>query len=60
MKAELAERIKTACKAVFETEIDVELSRPDEQFGDYATNVALGNDWGGLAGECCSPRPTPR
>jgi arginyl-tRNA synthetase len=41
MKAELAQQIKTASKAVFDVDIDAELTRPDEQFGDYATNVAL-------------------
>ncbi len=28
-------------KDVFDQDVKVELSRPDEQFGDYATNVAL-------------------
>lgn len=30
-----------AVKALFSREIDVELTRPDAKFGDYATNVAL-------------------
>jgi arginyl-tRNA synthetase len=41
MKEELVKQVKTACKAVFDVDIEVELSRPEEQFGDYATNVAL-------------------
>lgn len=33
--------IEQACKDVFNTAVEVVLTRPDEQFGDYATNVAL-------------------
>ncbi len=33
--------IETACKKLFDEEVTTELSRPDEQFGDYATNVAM-------------------
>lgn len=33
--------LRTAAKKLFETEVEVELTRPDEQFGDFATNVAL-------------------
>jgi arginyl-tRNA synthetase len=33
--------IQAACKELFDVDIDVVLTRPDEQFGDYATNVAL-------------------
>lgn len=33
--------LRSACKKLFNTDIELELSRPDEQFGDYATNVAL-------------------
>jgi len=33
--------IAASCKDLFDMDMDVELSRPDEQFGDYATNVAL-------------------
>jgi arginyl-tRNA synthetase len=29
------------CKELFDTDIEPVLTRPDEQFGDYATNVAL-------------------
>ncbi len=39
------EKIKNAVKAevkeLFNIEIEPELTRPDEQFGDYATNVAM-------------------
>lgn len=41
MKIELERAIAQACRLVFEVEASVELTRPDEQFGDYATNVAL-------------------
>jgi arginyl-tRNA synthetase len=41
MKQELEQAIAAAAKELFNTEITVELTRPDEQFGDYATNTAL-------------------
>ena len=41
MKTELEKRVGEACKKLFEVEVDIELTRPEEQFGDYATNVAL-------------------
>ncbi|HZL08060.1 MAG TPA: arginine--tRNA ligase [Candidatus Dormibacteraeota bacterium] len=41
MKDELEKQIAVACKEVFGTETEVALTRPEEQFGDYATNVAL-------------------
>lgn len=41
MKAELELRVARACKELFEVDIAVELTRPEEQFGDYSTNVAL-------------------
>lgn len=33
--------IKLAVTSLFGVDIDVQLTRPDEQFGDYATNVAM-------------------
>lgn len=41
MKDELAAAIAQAITELFSVTISVELSRPDEQFGDFATNVAL-------------------
>lgn len=41
MKQELEQRIQALIKELFNTDVGVELTRPDEQFGDYATNVAL-------------------
>lgn len=41
MKQELETRIAELCKNVFNIEVAVTLTRPDEQFGDYATNVAM-------------------
>ncbi len=33
--------LQKVCEDLFDTNIEPALSRPDEQFGDYATNVAL-------------------
>lgn len=41
MKQELAQAVAAAVHDLFGVEIRVELTRPDEQFGDYATNAAL-------------------
>lgn len=41
IKLEIAESILAVCKLLYETEPIVELDRPDEQFGDYSTNVAM-------------------
>jgi arginyl-tRNA synthetase len=41
MKTELEQAIATVTKQLFDVELKVELTRPDEQFGDYATNAAL-------------------
>lgn len=41
MKDELEQAIQAAAKAVFNVDVASVLTRPDEQFGDYATNVAL-------------------
>jgi arginyl-tRNA synthetase len=41
MKRELEAAIAEATKDLFATNVVVELTRPDEKFGDYATNVAL-------------------
>jgi arginyl-tRNA synthetase len=38
---DVEQAIKQAIKAVFNTEVDVEVSRPAPEFGDWATNVAL-------------------
>lgn len=38
---ELKGALKDAAKKLFEAEIEPEITRPDEQFGDYATNLAL-------------------
>jgi arginyl-tRNA synthetase len=37
----LTELLTTACEELFNLTIEPVLTRPDEQFGDYATNVAL-------------------
>jgi len=38
---EISELVKKVVADLFNVEVDVELTRPDEQFGDYATNVAM-------------------
>ncbi len=38
---EIRELVRTAVKQAFDETVEVELTRPDEQFGDFATNVAL-------------------
>ncbi len=37
----LEQKVAEACKELFDIEVKVELTRPEEQFGDYATNAAL-------------------
>lgn len=37
----ITEVLKDACKDLFSIEVEPELTRPDEQFGDYSTNVAM-------------------
>ncbi|HSX23759.1 MAG TPA: arginine--tRNA ligase [Candidatus Saccharimonadales bacterium] len=41
MRQELEQTVVAACKDLFDARVTVSLTRPDEQFGDYATNVAL-------------------
>src|SRR5581483_7395873 len=41
MREELAGVLNQAIKELFHVEIEAELTRPEEQFGDYSTNVAL-------------------
>lgn len=41
MRQEIEDVIAKICKELFATDLSVELTRPDEQFGDYATNISL-------------------
>lgn len=41
MKQEIEQVIASACADMFNVDAHVELTRPDEQFGEYATNIAL-------------------
>jgi arginyl-tRNA synthetase len=41
MKQELENQVAAICQELFGDGAKVELTRPEEQFGDYATNVAL-------------------
>ena len=41
MKTEIEQAIASACQDLFKVEVKPVVTRPDEQFGDYATNAAL-------------------
>ncbi len=41
MQDKLIQAVSRACKDVFDVDVEPVMSRPDEQFGDYACNVAL-------------------
>ena len=41
LNEELRQAVKEAAKKLFDADIEPELSRPDEKFGDYAANAAL-------------------
>ncbi len=41
MRQKITTTIKQLCEELFDTQAKVELTRPEEQFGDYSTNVAL-------------------
>jgi arginyl-tRNA synthetase len=41
MNKELDQQIRDICVKLFEEAIEPQISRPEEQFGDYTTNIAL-------------------
>lgn len=41
MQEKLTELVEEVIKRLYSVSIEVELTRPEEQFGDYATNVAM-------------------
>jgi arginyl-tRNA synthetase len=41
MKQEIIQIIQSACLELYDADVVVELDRPDEQHGDFATNVAM-------------------
>ena len=41
MKRDLEQTVSAVVKELFVVDVTVELTRPEAQFGDYATNVAL-------------------
>lgn len=41
MRQKITNTIERLCSELFDTHLKVELTRPEEQFGDYSTNVAL-------------------
>src|SRR2546421_7173 len=38
---EVKDTLAQSVKELFNTEVDLKISRPEERFGDYATNVAM-------------------
>jgi arginyl-tRNA synthetase len=38
---DLAQSLNDACKQLFDVNVKAELTRPEEQFGDFATNISL-------------------
>src|SRR3989337_200884 len=38
---ELQAALKDACQELFGVEVDPELTRPEEQFGDFSTKIAM-------------------
>jgi arginyl-tRNA synthetase len=41
MRQEITEIIQKACYELYDLEVIVELERPEEQFGDFSSNVAM-------------------
>jgi len=41
MRPVLEQKINQGCKQLFDVEVNAELTRPEEQFGDYSSNVAM-------------------
>ncbi|MEO7617395.1 MAG: arginine--tRNA ligase [Candidatus Saccharibacteria bacterium] len=41
MKHELSAHIASTCHELFDVKVSPDITRPDEQFGDFATNIAL-------------------
>ena len=41
MKRDLEAEVIKVCRELFQLDVSVVLTRPDEQFGDYTTNIAL-------------------
>jgi arginyl-tRNA synthetase len=41
MNKELSQQIRDICARLYNTDIDPQLTRPEEKFGDYTSNVAL-------------------
>ncbi len=41
MREEIGQALAATAKELFKVDIKPELTRPDEQFGDYATNIAM-------------------
>jgi arginyl-tRNA synthetase len=41
MRANIIETIQTVCRDLYAVDVVIELDRPEEQFGDFSTNVAM-------------------
>src|SRR5665213_1277569 len=41
MKSEITDIIQSACKSKFSEDVEINLNRPETQFGDFSTNIAM-------------------
>jgi len=41
MKSEITDIIRSACKLKFDEDMEINLNRPEVQFGDFSTNIAM-------------------
>lgn len=41
MRDEIVVKIKSVCEELYSLDVDIELDRPDEKFGDFSCNIAL-------------------
>jgi arginyl-tRNA synthetase len=41
MEQQISQAIKSSIKSIFDIDITTELGRPEEQFGDFSTNIAM-------------------
>jgi arginyl-tRNA synthetase len=41
MKSEITDIVKLACKLKFDQDVEINLDRPEIQFGDFSTNIAM-------------------
>ena len=41
MNSEITDIIRSACKSKFDKDVEINLNRPEKQFGDFSTNIAM-------------------